>query len=42
MSRWPYRILALLLLLVFALMFMHMYKTLVMIQQTAPATATRN
>jgi hypothetical protein len=41
MNRWAFRIVGLLLLLVFALMFVQMYKSLVMMRRTAtPATAT--
>ena len=41
MNRWAFRILGILILLVFTLMFMQMYKSLVMMQrQAAPATRT--
>jgi hypothetical protein len=41
MNRWAVRMLGVLLLIVFALMFMQMYKSLVVMQrQAAPATRT--
>jgi Tfp pilus assembly protein PilX len=41
MNRWAFRILGIIVLLIFTLMFMQMYKSLVMMQrQTAPVTAT--
>jgi hypothetical protein len=42
MNRWAARLLGLILLVVFALMFAQMYRTLVRLQQqSAPATHTR-
>ena len=41
MNRWAFRILGIVILLVFTLMFIQMYKSLVMMQrQTVPATRT--
>jgi hypothetical protein len=42
MNRWGARLLGVILLVVFSLMFLQMYKTLVRLQQQqAPATQTR-
>ena len=41
MNRWGYRFIAILMLLIFALVFHHMYRTLVMLRdQNAPVTST--
>lgn len=41
MSRWPVRILGILMLLVFAFLFAHLYKQLVTLQQTQRPAATQ-